>query len=75
MPVTSWGDTCPLLKIARHFGVDYAVTLAFGDWMIHGRDWVDRRLTDGLGQATIDAIYVEVRKVARRYRELSRGEA
>lgn len=32
-----WGETMPLLKIARHYGVDYAVTLALADNMQHGR--------------------------------------
>lgn len=37
MALEPFGETMPLLKIARHYGVDYAIPLALADYYQHGR--------------------------------------
>jgi hypothetical protein len=32
-----FGETCPLLKIAQAYDIDYAIPLAIADWYIHRR--------------------------------------
>lgn len=68
-----WGDTCPLLKIARHFGVDYAITLHLADALIHGRDRIPDAFPTYPDLETYTAMGVEVGKVVRRFNELRNG--
>lgn len=36
-PLPDFGMTCPVLKISRHYDVDYGLCLLYADALIHGR--------------------------------------
>lgn len=36
-PTNPFGTTSPCLFIARHYGVDWLVTLSLADWLLHNR--------------------------------------
>lgn len=70
-----WGETMPLLKIARHYGVPYEVTLALADNMQHGRGiteyvWELGRTVD---RDAMDSVIQDVRYVSQ-YVANQRGE-
>lgn len=76
-PVTEnrWGDTCPLLNIARHFGVDYAVTLVLGDKLIHGRRSPHyRSIRASLTKDEFRPVARAVGEAARRFHQMYRGQ-
>lgn len=48
-PLPVFGVTCPLLNVAKHYGVPYEMTLLIADSMQHGREIPDER-AEMLGQ-------------------------
>lgn len=74
-PASRWGDTCPLLKISREFGVDYAIPLLLADSLLHSRGvWnevMERAVIACAGaEANTNLLVAGVREVVARTRSM-----
>lgn len=74
-PATPWGDTCPILKIANHYAVDYGVLLHAADFFIHGRKMPDDVPWDYEEPDVLEDATAQVRQYAERFKALQAGFA
>lgn len=66
-----FGTTCPLLKIAKHYGVSYDVPLLIADSMQHGREIADHYVPlFALPLETINNLMADVRYISDQMAEL-----
>lgn len=62
--VLPWGNTCPLLEIAQHYGVPYETTLYLADRIQHRRHPPQGiEVWDGVPIKIIESIEQDVRYV------------
>ena len=69
-PETPWGDTCPILKIANHYGADYTDALYIADYFIHGRRPLDTRVEKALDLAEWHRMCDDIRAYSERFKAL-----
>ncbi len=76
-PPTVWGDTCPILKIANHYGIDYTAALYAADYFIHRRMWpiYANRLINEVPVAVWVVVCEDIMAYVHRFKALQQGYA